>query len=266
MHKFYSDRSDNDDHADQNGWNHGLGKVVRKAVQDPEATAYDSLDSLPKHENNHKRLGYWGHRRPNIHWRKVNRWVLAQVGRHIDDVRSEFIKLANEGDPYIRERLVSAFESNVPTIRGQIEICISKEGGWPYLGLVTETGHIEKSYYRRRDLYINLSGIICQVSNKTYKELERLQEKQRKESNNKVIWVNDVRGFICLRDQWFEVIYAKLNSDFNRNLLSLDCLLCRKLKKSWYNSHLEVFGHLHGNIYCVALRSVSYRDIEKLLV
>lgn len=267
MSKFQFERKEGRDYHEQPHWNEGVGRSIRSAVKDEESSVYDELDSLPKRTSNGKRLGRYGHRWPKIDWKKIQRWIEAQTGRNVDEVFSEFLKLAKDrSDEHEIQRMREAFFHDLTDPRGEIELCYSKKGGYPYLGIVTPEGHISYAHWSRRNkIYINSKGIISKIPQQKFKELERARTKQKEEIySQRVFWSHD-RAFICLQNQWFEVIFKKVDyaSLGWRAYYGTKCVLCKKLKKNWYHDHFMIFGR---DVAAVALRSMSYNDVEKFLI
>ena len=257
---FRTDRSDR--HGEQVGYNNGLGNVLRHAVYDPEASDFEHLDMLPKHESQGKHARGWGRRYP-ISWKRIDRWIKGQVGRHVDDVYSDFVKIAkgnNKPDYASRD----AFHRSLSAIRGEAKVCLSDPYGWPFIGIVTPEGHIEHCVYSRRDVYTNTEGIICRVTKALTDEVERVRLKQKRELfDQKVIW-RDHRAFVSLKNQWYEVIYEKVDP-WSSGTHKLKCVLCTKLHKNWHYSRSDVFGY-DRSVICVGLRSISNREIERLFI
>lgn len=229
-----------------------------------ESSVYDKLDSLPKHVSNGKEMGSWGHRRSKINWHKIDRWIKSKIGHHVDDVFSEYVKMAKDkSTDYEIEVLKKAFYRNLTEVWGDPDVFISKRYGYPYLGIHTESGHIV--HIGKHDLFINNKGIISKVpKDKINKHQKIRMQQQRDVYSQRVLWV-DNRAFICLENQWFEVIYNKV--DYHalgwQAYYATKCVLCKKLRANWYHDHFRIFGR---DVAAITLRSMSYDDVERFLI
>ena len=261
VNKFMSERSHDHDNSNAK-WNNGLGHILRKAVNDPEITEYDYLDSLPK-RSGRKEHGSYGRWYPNISWKKIYRWIKSQVGKPVDKVYSEFCESAKQSDDYSEMELKRAFNHSLSPTRGEIQVCVDSENGYPYLGLVTPEGHTERGYYTKRDIYINSEGIICSVPKEKLEELEEIKKQRQKAIfSSKVSWYKD-KGYIFLKGQWFEVLYTKIDLPLSwSESYRVRCSLCEKLGTSWFDSGLRILGR--GGIRSIGLRAVSRKEMNKV--
>ena len=242
-------------------WNDGRGKQIRSAVRDEEG--YDPMDDLPKHESFKKRYG-WDSRDPGMRWRLKYRWLQAQVGRKMDDVRSEVIAKMSS-DNYASRNMRREIMEEEYCVKCKPEI-IEDADGWPTLNLISLDGsHIYNRYINNETLYVDAEGILQKVPVSLIEEANRLRKEYRKEREQSVTKIGE-RSFFKLHGSWVELTLVKIphaDTSFRfRFDFQHSCVLCKKLK---IYSSPQTLGKLFGGLFvCEAIRTLGKKEIRDL--
>lgn len=253
-------------------YNHGLGHVHRNAVVYEDI--YEELDSLPRTRGNKGRFG-WDHDSGNFRYRLMSRWIKAQVGRPIDDIRSEVFRACKK-DNLASRRMRDEMDDYLT--RGQLKVATPARGHYGYAPrpsvcvVSADETHIIDHYVSVGDLYVDLDGILRKVGKEEYDALWAECKRVPRQRGSSCVQVVRGRNYFCLNGNWMELTLAKADLAprgtgvyhyFGSGYADPNCLLFRKLGGSWANDHHHIFPH--AGQYCKSMRSLSRKEIKAML-
>lgn len=245
------------------GYNKGFGNTIRKAVEYEDK--YEELDSLPKKVRGEKGRFGWDRRDPSYRWMVQKRWLNAQVGRHIDDIRSEAFAISKKNTPaarMFRREFCSSWKGL--NYRGKL-----KEINGALALVSADETHIYDQNMTEKDLYVNLKGILCYPDKKMVEHLALIRAKRYKEYYaSQTDYLREIRGhyYFKVLGSWMEIYLAKAEEargDYYgfHDYLTPPCVLCKKLGLQWREQGIFPYGK-----YCKEIRTLGKKEIRDLLL
>lgn len=247
LDKILGNTGHSKDHTPQPHWHGGRGRRILSSVNDAEG--YDSIDDFPSHSGMSKVYG-WESNGAHFNWDIFNRWLDSQVGRKMDDIRSEVAKNCTK-DNYANRKLKDRL-SGMRWVPAKVELR-GEDTSSIHLMFVSLDGSHIFGHAWKGDLYLDGDGFLRKVPTKLLKEVEALRQRSA-ESFQSVTWIED-RGFYKLNGNWVELTLGL------EAFCYAPCHLCWKLKIDWASNYYRLFGK---RVYCTAFRTLSRKEIANL--